>query len=70
MGLAMAGHVHSALKAQSAPPLVYTNRTLYKGAELERSGAVPVKTVGQVVERSDIIFSSVRVMMSTCQVQV
>ena len=60
MGLAMAQHVQRHLGSAAAAPLVFTNRTLAKGAGLVEMGAEGVKTVGEVVSSADLIFMSVR----------
>ena len=59
MGLYMALNLQTHLQKIGARPLVYTNRTLSRGAELEASGAQPKQTVAEVVQNSDIIFSCV-----------
>ena len=59
MGLGMAKNLQKHLAATSAPPLIYTNRTLARGEALEALGAKPVKTVAEVVKSSSIIFSCV-----------
>ncbi|TVY34567.1 2-hydroxy-3-oxopropionate reductase, partial [Lachnellula occidentalis] len=58
MGLAMATNLQKHLKANSAPPLHFTNRTLSRGALLEKLGGVVVPSVSEVLEVSDIVFLS------------
>ncbi|TVY28031.1 putative oxidoreductase [Lachnellula hyalina] len=58
MGLAMATNLQKHLKANSAAPLHFTNRTLSRGAPLEKLGGVPIASVSEVLKGSDIIFLS------------
>jgi 3-hydroxyisobutyrate dehydrogenase-like beta-hydroxyacid dehydrogenase len=59
MGISMAKTLQKHLSSIGAPPLSYTNRTLSRGAALEALGGIPCQTIGQVVGKTDIIFSSV-----------
>lgn len=59
MGLYMALNLQSHLQKNERKPLVYTNRTLSRGADLEAAGAVPKQTVAEVAQSADIIFSCV-----------
>ena len=59
MGLGMSKNLQKYLSSISAPPLIYTNRTLSRGESLKALGAVPAETVGDVAKKSDIIFSCV-----------
>ena len=59
MGLGMSKNLQKYLSSISAPPLIYTNRTLSRGESLKELGAVPAETVGDVAKKSDIIFSCV-----------
>jgi len=61
MGLAMATNLQKYLKANSAAPLHFTNRTLSRGAPLEELGGVPITSVSEVLKGSDIIFLSVSI---------
>lgn len=59
MGIGMSKNLHKYLQSTNSLPLIYTNRTLSRGADLQAQGAVPVETVKEVAEKSDIIFSCV-----------
>lgn len=59
MGIGMSKNLQRYLKSTNAPSLVYTNRTLSRGADLEALGGVPVTTVGEVAQKCDVIFSCV-----------
>ncbi|KAH8678953.1 6-phosphogluconate dehydrogenase family protein [Tricladium varicosporioides] len=59
MGLGMSKNLQNYLSTTSAPPLIYTNRTLSRGKDLEALGATPVETVKEVALKSKIIFSCV-----------
>ena len=59
MGLGMSKNLQKYLSSISAPPLIYTNRTLPRGESLKELGAVPAETVGDVAKKSDISFSCV-----------
>lgn len=61
MGIGMSKNLQKHLSITDALPLVYTNRTLSRGEPLESLGAIPVETVGEVAQRSNIIFSCVSV---------
>ncbi|PLB53900.1 6-phosphogluconate dehydrogenase [Aspergillus steynii IBT 23096] len=57
MGLNMSLNLQNHLSKTGGLPLVFTNRTLSRGAPLEAIGGKSMATVGQVVQASDIIFS-------------
>ena len=59
MGIGMAKNLQRHLNGTGAGPLVYTNRTLSRGAALEELGGVPCQSIAEVVKNADIIFSSV-----------
>ncbi|PYH93100.1 6-phosphogluconate dehydrogenase family protein [Aspergillus ellipticus CBS 707.79] len=59
MGLQMSKNLQRHLNKTNQQCLIYTNRTLSRGASLETLGAKPVETVAQVVQASDIVFSCV-----------
>ena len=59
MGIGMSKNLQKYLASISARPLIYTNRTISRGEPLEALGAVPVKSVGEVAKKSDIVFSCV-----------
>ena len=59
MGLGMSKNLQKYLSSIPALPLIYTNRTLSRGESLKALGAIPAETVGDVAEKSDIIFSCV-----------
>ncbi|KAI5366567.1 putative 6-phosphogluconate dehydrogenase, NADP-binding, 6-phosphogluconate dehydrogenase, domain 2 [Septoria linicola] len=59
MGRYMASNLHTHLQKIGARPLVYTNRTLTRGSDLEASGAQPKQSVAEVVQSSDITFSCI-----------
>jgi 3-hydroxyisobutyrate dehydrogenase-like beta-hydroxyacid dehydrogenase len=61
MGLAMATHIQRHLRVQQAPGLSFTNRILSRGDELVALGSVGYATVQEVVQNSDIVFTSVSV---------
>lgn len=67
MGLNMALNLQAHLQKTGSKALVYTNRTLSRGFDLEAAGATPKQTVAEVVQNADIIFSCVSVgrLMST-----
>ncbi|TVY12606.1 putative oxidoreductase YfjR, partial [Lachnellula arida] len=58
MGLPMSTNLQKHLKAHSAPPLHFTNRTLSRGAPLQELGGVSVPSVSEVIKVSDIVFLS------------
>lgn len=60
MGIGMAKNLQKHLKATNGLPLCYTNRTLARGAPLKELGGRPCESIAEVVESSDIIFTSVR----------
>lgn len=59
MGIGMSKNLQKYLASVSAPPLIYTNRTLSRGEPLDALGAVPAPSVGDVAKKSEIIFSCV-----------
>jgi len=59
MGLAMAKNLQKHLKATGSSPLIFTNRTMSRGVTLQELGGVPLPSIAEVVQRADIIFSSV-----------
>lgn len=59
MGLGMAKKLQKHLKSSSLPSLCFTNRTMSRGKSLEELGGQPLPTIAEVVQKSDIIFSSV-----------
>lgn len=59
MGIGMAKNLQKHLKTIDGPALCFTNRTMSRGAPLEELGGVPYKSVAEVIQKSDIIFSSV-----------
>jgi 3-hydroxyisobutyrate dehydrogenase-like beta-hydroxyacid dehydrogenase len=59
MGIGIAKNLQKYLSSVSAPPLIYTNRTLSRGESLKELGAIPVETVTEVAKKCDIIFSCV-----------
>ncbi|KAK9422626.1 putative 6-phosphogluconate dehydrogenase family protein [Seiridium unicorne] len=59
MGIGMSKNLQKYLSSSNAPALIYTNRTLSRGEPLQSLGAIPVKTVGEVAKKSEIIFSCV-----------
>ena len=59
MGIGMAKNLQKRLNSIGAAPLVYTNRTLSRGAALEELGGISCQSIAEVVRKADIIFSSV-----------
>ncbi|KAL2003131.1 hypothetical protein VTN02DRAFT_4913 [Thermoascus thermophilus] len=59
MGLAMATNLQNHLKSRMGLNLVYSNRTLSRGAPLEAIGAVPEPSFERLVQRCSIIFTMV-----------
>lgn len=59
MGIGMAKNLQKYLKETGAPALCFTNRTMSQGDPLKELGGVPCQSVIEVVQKSDIIFSSV-----------
>ncbi|KZF20145.1 6-phosphogluconate dehydrogenase [Xylona heveae TC161] len=57
MGLGMAKNLQRHLTSTGAPALIFTNRTLSRGKDLEALGAKPANTVAEVVQSSDIVIS-------------
>lgn len=61
MGLGMAKNLQKHLKSSGLPSLCFTNRTMSRGKSLEELGGQPLPTIAEIVQKSDIIFSSVSV---------
>lgn len=59
MGIGMSKNLQKYLQSTNAPALIYTNRTLSRGVDLESLGGRPVATISEVAQKSDIIFSCV-----------
>lgn len=59
MGLGMATNLQTYTIAHSLQSISYTNRTLSKGDSLKALGAVPYASIGELIQNSDIIFSSI-----------
>ncbi|RDW95289.1 6-phosphogluconate dehydrogenase family protein [Coleophoma crateriformis] len=59
MGIGMAKNLQKYLTSVSAPALIYTNRTISRGVPLDALGGVPVTSVTEVAQKSEIIFSCV-----------
>ncbi|CAG9996396.1 unnamed protein product [Clonostachys byssicola] len=59
MGIKMALNLQRHLSAQGMAPLRYSNRTLSKGEELQKIGAIPESEFQELVSRSSIIFTMV-----------
>lgn len=59
MGLGMAKNLQKHLRSNNLPSLCFTNRTMSRGKSLEELGGEPSPTIADVVQKSDIIFSSV-----------
>ncbi|EFX03112.1 6-phosphogluconate dehydrogenase family protein [Grosmannia clavigera kw1407] len=59
MGIGMSMNLQKHLSSTGAPSLIYTNRTLSRGKDLQALGAIPVETVAEVTTKSSIIFSCV-----------
>lgn len=59
MGLAMAMNLQKHLQVTKQQNLLFTNRTMSRGAALEELGGIPVASISGVVRRSDIVFISV-----------
>ncbi|KAG9233286.1 6-phosphogluconate dehydrogenase [Amylocarpus encephaloides] len=59
MGIGMSKNLQKYLITISAPPLIYTNRTLSRGESLKELGGIPVESVEEVAKKSEIIFSCV-----------
>jgi hypothetical protein len=60
----MAKNLQKYLNTIGAAPLLYTNPTLSRGAALERLGGVPGQSIADAVKHADIIFTSVRILIS------
>lgn len=59
MGLAMASNLQRHLSAKQGLGLLYSNRTLSRGEPLQQLGAVPQPSFGDLVSKSNIIFTMV-----------
>jgi 3-hydroxyisobutyrate dehydrogenase-like beta-hydroxyacid dehydrogenase len=59
MGIGMAKNLQKYLSNTSAPPLIFTNRTLSRGDSLKELGGISVASVTEVAKKSEIIFSCV-----------
>jgi 3-hydroxyisobutyrate dehydrogenase-like beta-hydroxyacid dehydrogenase len=59
MGLGMATNLQKYIVTKSLSPLSYTNRTLSRGDSLKAIGGIPCSSIADVVQGSDIIFSSI-----------
>lgn len=59
MGLGMAKNLQIHATNTHAPPISYTNRTMARGDPLKATGAIPRSSVKELVQNSDIIFTSV-----------
>ncbi|CAI6089455.1 unnamed protein product [Clonostachys chloroleuca] len=59
MGIKMALNLQRHLSAQGMAPLRYSNRTLSKGEELQKIGAIPEPEFEELVNRSSIIFTMI-----------
>lgn len=59
MGLNMAQNLQRYLQSIGGPALIYTNRTISRGTELQAIGGIPKDSVAEVVENSQIVFSCV-----------
>jgi 3-hydroxyisobutyrate dehydrogenase-like beta-hydroxyacid dehydrogenase len=59
MGLAMAINIQKRLQQDSQPALHYTNRTLSRGDLLKEMGGVPFLSIGELAQKSDLVFISV-----------
>lgn len=59
MGLAMANNLQRHLAAKKALSLLYTNRTMSRGAPLKALGGIAEPSFDQLVSRSNIIFTMV-----------
>lgn len=59
MGLGLATNLQRYITTNSLPPLSYTNRTLSRGEPLKALGASSCSSTADVVQGSDIIFSSI-----------
>lgn len=72
MGLAMANNLQRHLVAKRAPAMLYNNRRLGRGKQLQELGGVPTKSFENVVRDCGIIFTMVlspflpRCYISTC----
>lgn len=59
MGLAMATNLQKHMASTKQPALLYTNRTMSRGAPLSELGSQACSSVSELVQKSDIIFISV-----------
>jgi 3-hydroxyisobutyrate dehydrogenase-like beta-hydroxyacid dehydrogenase len=61
----MALRLQNHLSAQDQHPLLFSNRTLSRGAPLEEIGAVAKGTIEDLVHKSTIVFTMVRAVATT-----
>ncbi|KAL4965122.1 NAD(P)-dependent oxidoreductase [Aspergillus stella-maris] len=61
MGLGMALNLQKHLKANSLPPLHYSNRSLSKGQLLQDAGAIPKDNFEELVQTCDIIVTMISI---------
>lgn len=59
MGLAMATNIQKHLTKHDWPPLLYTNRTISRGAPLAEIGGVPCSSIAELAQTCDVVFISV-----------
>jgi len=59
MGLPMASNLQKHLVSNLEQNLVYSNRTMSRGAPLEANGAIPEPSFEKLVGRCSIIFTMV-----------
>ncbi|VUC30163.1 unnamed protein product [Clonostachys rosea] len=59
MGIKMALNLQRHLTAKGMPPLRYSNRTLSKGEELQKAGAIPESEFEGLVNQSSIVFTMI-----------
>lgn len=67
MGIGMAKNLQSHLRATSAPPLHYFNRTISRERLLDEIGGVACGSIAEVTERCDIVFISVRLSLRSVE---
>lgn len=65
MGLAMASNLQRHLAAKKALSLLYSNRTMSRGAPLQALGSIPEPNFEKLVSRCGIIFTMVRTRTSS-----
>ena len=59
MGLAMASNLQRHLATKTALSLIYSNRTMSRGAPLQALGAIPEANFEKLVSQCGIIFTMV-----------